>query len=167
MEQANWYILPISAFIPIIIGMVWYNPKVFGNKLATITGDTITPINQKLNIGKVILLYLFSLLFSYVLTLNSVHQVAIFQLFFLDPSLAEPNSEFNSFISDFMSKFSDRHRSFGHGIVHGVEASFLYGLAFLGIPALLQGKPLKQIWVHLGFVVLCGALMAGLNCAFF
>lgn len=165
MEQANWFILPISALIPLVIGFIYYHPKVFGTRMKKITGaDTF---GGKPTIGKIALIYLFSLLFSYVLSLNSIHQIAIFQLFFMDPSIADASSEFSTFTADFISKYGERHRSLGHGLLHGAEASLCYGLAALGINAILNGKPLSQIWVNLGFCVLCGSLMAGLNCAFF
>ena len=160
MEQVNWMILPISALIPLVIGYIWYHPKVFGNRIAT-------NFTLKWSIGKIALIYLLSLLFSYVLSLVSIHQIGIFQLFFMEPSFADASSEFRTVVNDFMAKYGGRHRTFGHGFIHGLESSAFFGLAFLGITALLEGKPFKQIWMPLGFIVLCGSLMAGLNCAFF
>jgi len=115
MEQANWLIIPIAAFLPLILGFIWY----------------------------------------------------IFQLFFMDPELINSNSEYTVFINEFMGKYGNRHRSFGHGMVHGAEAGLIFGLALLGITSLMQNKPLKFIWIHLGFWILCCSLMAGLTCTFF
>lgn len=164
MEQSNWLIIPIAAFIPLILGFIWYHPKVLGAKLAQINGESV---RNNPSIGKLLLSYLFSIILAYILTLMSVHQSAIFQLFFMDPELANANSEYNLFIQDFMTKYGDRHRSFGHGVVHGTEAGFMFGLAFFGISTLMQDKPLKQIWIHLGFWMLCCGLVGGTVCAFF
>lgn len=164
MEQANWLIIPIAAFLPLILGFVWYHPQVLGTKLAQITGE---PLVQNRSFGKMALIYLFSIVLAYILTLMSVHQSAIFQLFFMDPELANANSEYNVFINDFLAKYGDRHRSFGHGVVHGAEAGLMFGLAFFGITTLMQNKPLKLIWIHLVFWILCCGLMAGVTCAFF
>lgn len=163
MEQANWLIIPIAAILPLILGFIWYHPKVLGTKLAQMTGET--PSN--LSIGKIALIYLFSLLLAYILTLMSVHQSAIFQLFFMDPDMANANSEFSVFMNDFMAKYGDRHRSFGHGMVHGAEAGLMFSLALIGISTLLQGKSLKPAWIHIGFWIVCCSLMGGLACAFF
>lgn len=164
MEQANWLILPIAALFPLMLGFIWYHPKVFGSKLSQITGEP--PVENR-SIGKIILIYLFSILLAYILTLMSVHQSAIFQLFFMDPELANADSKYNIFINEFLAEYGDRHRSFGHGMVHGAEAGLMFGLAFLGITTLMQNKSLKLVWIHLIFWVLCCSLMAGLICAFF
>ena len=164
MEQANWFILPIAAFLPLALGFIWYHPNVLGTKLSQINGE---PIMKNRSIGKTILIYFLSILLAYVLTLMSVHQSAMYQLFFMDPELANSNSEYNIFINEFMSKYGDRHRSFGHGMVHGGEAGLMFGLAFLGITTLMQNKPFKLIWIHLGFWIVCCSLMAGLICSFF
>lgn len=166
MDLFNFYILPISALVPLIIGYIWYQPNVFGNKLATTTGATIESIQLPKSIGKIALIYLFSLLLSYIMTLVSVHQIGVFQLFFMDASFADTSSEFRTFTNDFLAKYGTRHKTFGHGMVHGAEASFFFSLAILGISALLTGKSLKSIWVHVGFWVVCCSLMAGINCAF-
>ena len=164
MEQANWLIIPIAALLPLVLGFIWYHPQVLGTKLAQITNE---PIVKNKSIGKMVIIYFLSILLAYILTLMSVHQSAIYQLFFMDPEIANANSEYNAFIKDFMATYGDRHRSFGHGMIHGAEASLLFGLAFLGITTLMQNKPLKLIWIHLGFWILCCSLMAGLVCAFF
>ena len=36
----NWYILPLAALIPMVVAMVWYNPKVFGNAWMKAAGMT-------------------------------------------------------------------------------------------------------------------------------
>lgn len=164
MEQANWLILPIAAFCPLIIGYIWYHPSVLGTKLSQITGE---PLLENRSIGKTALIYIFSIALAYILTLMSVHQSAIYQLFFMDPELANATSKYNVFINEFMSEYGDRHRSFGHGMVHGAEAGLMFGLSLIGITTLMQNKPLKQVWIHLGFWILCCSLMAGLTCAFF
>ena len=167
MAQANWLILPMVAIIPIILGMIWYNPKVMGTKLAQINDQPISSISSNFTIGRIALVYLLSVFFAYVLMLNSVHQVAIFQLFFMDSEVAKAGSEYQAFIDNFMENYGHRHRSFGHGLLHGAEAAFFYGLGTLGLTTLLTGGSLKKIWIHLGFIVICGSLMAGFICAFF
>ncbi len=167
MGQANWLILPIAALLPLILGFIYYHPKVLGTKLALMMDQPIEEITGKRSIGKTALIYLFSIMLAYALMVISVHQSAIFQLFLMDPELANSNSEYASFINNFMTKYGGRHRSFGHGVIHGAEASLIWGLAYLGMTTLMQGKPLKSIWIHLGFWVLCCGLMGGVICAFF
>lgn len=30
MEQPNWWLIPVVALLPLVIGSIWYNPKVLG-----------------------------------------------------------------------------------------------------------------------------------------
>ena len=164
MEQANWFIIPVAAILPLILGYLWYHPKVMGKQLAKLHEDP--PVANR-SIGKMFMIYVLGILLAYILTLMSVHQSAIFQLFFMDPALGNADSEYNVFINNFMETHGQRHRSFGHGMIHGAEAGLMFGLAFFGITALLQNKPFKTVWVHLGFWIMCCSLMAGIVCAFF
>ena len=165
--QPNFYILPIAALIPLILGFFWYHPKVLGIALATSTGRPINQIGNQGSIWKAVFTYLFSLFMAYVLLMCSVHQYATAQLFVLDPSFGQEGSEFNTFLTDFNNKYGDRHRSFGHGIIHGVEVSALLSFALLGISTFIEGLPMKRMWIHFGYFVLCGGLMGGLICAYF
>jgi len=164
MEEANWLILPIAAILPLALGYIWYHPSVLGTKLSQVTGE---PLVKNRPIGKLVLIYLFSLLLAYVLMFMSVHQSAIFQLFFMDPALADANSQFSLFIKEFTETYGDRHRTFGHGVIHGAEAGLFWGLALLGITTLMQNKSLKSIWIHLVFWIVCCGLMGGVICQFF
>lgn len=163
MLQYNFFILPIAALIPLIIGFIWYHPNVFGKQMTTADGNTSI---THLSISKIAIIYLFSLLMCYLLMFMTVHQSAVFQLFFMDPALDDPDSAYNTFIKEFMSTYGDRHRSFGHGIIHGTEIGFLFSLGFLGITFIYKGIPVKKAWIHVGYWVICLALMSGLICAF-
>jgi len=164
MVQPNWIIIPIAALLPLCLGFIWYGPMLFGKKIATINGESTT---QNRSIGKLILIYFLSIFLAYILTIMSVHQSAMYQLFFMDPEMANADSTYNAFLNDFMAKYGDRHRTFGHGVVHGAEAGLMFGLSFFGVTTLLENKPFKIVWVHLGFWMVCCSLMAGLTCAFF
>ena len=167
MEQPNLWILPVAAIIPLALGFIWYNPKVFGNawmKAAEISEERAKSGNMLKIFG---LTYLFSLFAAYVLTTLSVHQASLFGLFLGDPTLEVANSEINEFLSDFMATYGDRHRSFGHGIIHGLESGLLLGLPFIGINTLFERRPMKYMWIHVGFWMLCFALMGGIICCYF
>lgn len=167
MDQVNWFIIPISALIPLVLGYVWYHPSVMGTRLANATGTPIADISPPKSIGRIALIYLFSLLLSYIITAISVHQFAIFQLFFMEPSLAEAGSEFSTFTAEFLEKYGNRHRSFSHGVIHGAEVAIYCSLSFIGTSALFMGKPFKSTLVHIGFWFICCSLIGGLNCTFF
>lgn len=165
--QPNFFILPIAALVPLIVGFIWYNPQVFGTALANATGKSIEQIGNRGSIAKAAFTYLFGLFMAYVLLMCSVHQFATALLFVLDPSFGQEGSEFSTFLTDFNNKYGDRHRTFGHGLIHGMEVAALASFAFLGISTFIEGLPMKRMWIHFGYFVLCGGLMGGLICAYF
>jgi hypothetical protein len=166
MDQFNFWLLPVVAFIPLIIGAIWYNPSVFGK--AWMRSAEIT--EERAQSGSMIkiygLAYLFGLLGAYILMFTTVHQTAMYQLFFMDPALEDPASAYSQLISNFMSEYGDRHRTFSHGLVHGSELAFVMGLVMIGIPSLFERRPWQYTLIHLGYWVLCFALMAGCLSAF-
>ncbi len=166
MPQFNFYILFLAALIPLLIGSVYYNPKVLGRAWMQAAGITNEQAMSRKPIVTFGLTYLFSLLLAYILGLFTIHQSSIFQLFLHDPGLAEAGTEVNTVITDFMSKYGDRHRTFGHGVIHGIEFSLFTGFAMIGINTLFEGRPMKYMWIHLVFWLICGALMGGVLCAF-
>lgn len=166
MPQINFYILFVTAFIPTIVGAIYYHPKILGNAWlasADITADHVKGGNM---VRTLLLSYLFGLFLSYILFLFSVHQSSIFQLFLHESGLSIPGTDINQYVSDFMDRYGDRHRSFGHGVIHGVELCLLMGFAMIGISTLRERRPMKYLWIHLLFWVICGGLMGGILCAF-
>lgn len=166
MEQINWWILFLSAFIPLIVGFIWYNPKVLGGLWLIESGLSQEEVRSGNRLKRFGLLYLFSLLGSFTFSSLVVHQSAIIQLFLMDPDLADPSSAIGQYISDFYANYGDRHRSFGHGVIHGIEGGLFVGLMILGSIAVFERKSWKYIAVNLGYWIVSLALMGGVMCAY-
>ena len=166
MDQFNFWLLPLVAFIPLIVGSIWYNPKVFGNawmKSAEISEERTRTGNMLKIFG---LTYLFSLLGAYIITPATVHQLSVTQLFFMDPAMSDVGSAISRDMSSFLDTYGERHRTFGHGVIHGVEFALFAGLVMLGVPALFERRPFKYTMIHVGFWMLCFGLMGGILCAY-
>jgi len=167
VEQPNWWLIPVVAVIPMIIGYIWYNQKLFGNawmRAAEISEERAQSGNMIKIIG---LSYLFCIFGTYILSLVCVHQAGIVQLFLGEAALKDPTSEMSVFINDFMSTYGDRHRTFGHGVIHGIEFALFIGLPFIGVHSLFERRPFKYVWIHLGYWIVSFAIMGGLLCAYF
>jgi len=166
MEQANWWILLVAAFIPLVLRFVWYNPRVFGNawmKAAEIPEER----NESGNRTKTFALtYLFSLLAAWVLSALTVHQSGMIQLFLGEPALKDASSNISQLFNQFMMEHGQRHRTFGHGFIHGAEAGLFMGLSLIGMSALYEGRPARFTLIHVGYYMLCFALMGGVICTF-
>ena len=166
MPQVNFYILFITALFPIILGAIYYNPKVLGRAWISAAGITQQQVSEGNMVRTLLLSYLFGLFLSYILFLFVVHQTGMFQLFLHDESLVKEGSEIHTMVTEFMTKYGDKHRTFGHGVIHGVEVCLLMGFAMIGISTLHERRPMKYMWIHLLFWVICGGLMGGVLSAF-
>ena len=166
MDLFNFWLMPIVALIPLLIGSFWYHPSFFGKawmKASGLTKEQVQSGNKFKIFG---LAYIFSILAAYILTFATVHQTSIVQLFFMDPAINDPGSEFSNFTKEYMAAYGERHRTFGHGVVHGMEIGCFLGLAMIGVPSLFEQRSFKYIIIHVGFWVTCCALMGGLLCTF-
>jgi len=165
MAELNWWLLPITALIPLVLGHFWYGNlfKKQWLRYAEISSDR----SESINLGKVLFLsYIFSILASYVVMVYSVHQVAIYQVFLFDPATQDASSIISQSISDFMSNYGTRHRTFGHGVIHGMELGLFISLPLIGMHTLFENKSFKYALIHIGFWITCLGLMGGVMCQF-
>lgn len=156
----------LTALVPLIVGAFWYNPKVFGNAWLSSSGLTeerARGANVPVIMG---LLYLFSVLVALALAQYAIHQNAINNLFLMHPNFGDADTELGKYINNFMATYGERHRSFGHGAVHGILAGIFFSLPFIATGAMFERRGVKYIAIHVGYWVLCCAIMGGILCQF-
>ncbi|WMX12769.1 MULTISPECIES: DUF1761 domain-containing protein [unclassified Aureispira] len=157
----NFIILPAVALIPLIVGFIWYNPKVMGNAWMQETGMT----EEKAQQGNMLVIfgstYIFSLFLSFALLGAVVHQFGIFQLFASQEGFGEAGSEVMKSFESIMAIVGDRHLTFSHGAFHGLFYGIVVALPILGINALFEQKTWKYIFINVGYWTLSLALMGG------
>jgi hypothetical protein len=154
----NFGIIALAAIIPLIIGAIWYNPKVLGSiwmKASGVTEEQIKKGNMALIFG---LTYLLCLFLGMMITILVIHQNSVASLFVEDPT----NSQFLAF----MELVKGSYRTFGHGAFHGVIDSLFFALPIIGIIALFERRGFKYIAIHVGYWMICMALMGGVICQF-
>ncbi len=165
MTGLNWWLLPLTALIPLVIGHFWYGNlfKKQWLRYAEISNERA----ESINLPKVLILsYIFSILASYIVIIYSVHQMALFQVFLFDPATQDASSSISQSINDFMANYGTRHRTFGHGVIHGMELGLFISLPLIGMHTLFENKSFKYALIHIGFWVTCLALMGGVLCKF-
>ncbi|ANW95992.1 hypothetical protein AXE80_06725 [Wenyingzhuangia fucanilytica] len=161
----NLIVLLISAVIPLIIGFIWYNPKVFGTawmKTSGITADETEKPNP------IIFLWCFilSLFIALALTPIVIHQFGFFSVLFNEPGLTDPNSEIFAYTSDFMANYGENFRTFKHGALHGTITGVLIALPIIGTNALFEKKSFKYVMINAGYWTVCFCIMGGIICQF-
>lgn len=166
MQEINMPIAIATALIPLLIGFIWYNPKVLGKvwmKEAGITEDTMKGANMALIFGV-------SLIFSFFLSMGLqfmvIHQFHLGSIVMGEPDAMNPNSAAQLWVVESMAKYGHTFKTFKHGAFHGIIAALFVALPVLGINALFERKSFKYIFVNLGYWVITFALMGGVICQF-
>lgn len=152
----NYWTFFVAALIPMIVGAIWYNPKVFGNSwlgVAGLTEEEARQGNMPVIFG---VSYLFALMIASVLAGLVIHQSGITSLFFGDET-----AEGTLLFDELMAYVGTKHRTFGHGALHGAIAGIFFALPVIGTIALFERKKWKYIWINGGYWILALALMGG------
>lgn len=159
---SNWYMLFVAALFPLIVGAIYYHPKVAGtawmnsNKFKQ---EDLHGANMGLIFG---LTYFFSILLAFAVQQVVIHQSGVFQT--MMPGVMESGSETQKQFNELMSQYGNNFRSFGHGALHGVMMAIFTALPILGINALFERRGAKYIFIHLGYWIITLGLMGGLLC---
>ncbi len=165
MEVRFWIVL-LTALIPLIVGFIWYNDKVFGKTWFNVSGMT----EEKMNSGNMLLIfgltYFFGLMISMALFSFVIHQFSISGLLAMQEGFGDQTGPHWQYFADFMSKYGDLHRTFGHGAVHGAIAGIFFALPLVAINSLFERKNWKYILIHGGYWIVVLTLIGGVLCAF-
>ena len=152
----------IAAFFPLILGFVWYNPKVFGKAWmagAGITEDSMKGGNMALVFG---LTYVFSFFVAFSLLFVTVHQYGLNSLIL--PQNGHPVDDPTGMGKQVLEMYKDSYRSFKHGALHGTIVGITFILPIIGINALFERRGWKYILINAGFWIVCCAVMGGIVC---
>lgn len=162
----NIFALAGAALIPMIMGFIWYNPKVVGNAWmaeAGVTEEKMKGANMPLIFG---LSYLFSFFLAFGLYFVVIHQAHIMSILIDEPGMKDAGSEISIYFTDFMSKYGNNFRTFKHGALHGTIAGFVIALPIIAVNAMFERKSVKYILINWGYWTICMALMGGVICQF-
>lgn len=153
-----------AALIPLMIGFIWYNPKVLGTAWMNASGLT----EEKMKGANMGLIFGLTLLFSFFISLALysivIHQMHVYSILADEASAKDPASELGKWLADFNTRFGDHYRTFKHGALHGTIAGILFALPVLTVNALFERKGFKYIAINVGYWIICLALMGGIIC---
>lgn len=152
----------IAAFVPIIVGQIWYHPKVFGkpwHKSIGLTSEQTRVTNVWL---QYIVFYMLAVLVSAALLSATIHQMGIVSLFITYEDFNILDSANRQAFENIMDIVGNRHRTFGHGVYHGIFVGVLVALPILATIALFEKKSWAYIWINALYWIVSMALMGGL-----
>lgn len=160
----NLLVVALAALIPMIVGFLYYNPKLLGTVWMNEAGMTEEKIKSG-NMAKMLLLsFICAFLFSAFLFGFVVHQTDVYSLYAGETGFGAEGSAVMNRLDSLMLEFGDRFRTFGHGSFHGALIGLLFVVPILGTNALFEQKSFKYVAVNGGYWIITLALMGGVLC---
>lgn len=154
----NFYAVLVSALVTLVVGFVWYNPKVFGTIWMNETGMTEEKAKQS-NMLKVFgLTIFFSFMMAFITPSLVIHQMGALGLIGGDPSLAKPS------YAAFLADYGDAFRTFKHGALHGFFFGLFLALPMTAINGLFEQKSWKYIFITAGYWIVSMTIMGAIIC---
>ncbi len=149
----------VAAFSSLIIGFIWYNPKVFGTVWMKESGMT----EEKIKMGNPAKIYGLTLLCAFlvamVLQSITVHQTGVFSL--IGGDLENAKESYHAFMADYGTAF----RTFKHGAFHGFIAGLFFALPIIATNALFEHKTAKHTFINAGYWIVTCSVIGGIVCA--
>lgn len=163
---ANYWAILASGLIPLVLGSIWYSPALFGNAWMKVAGKT----KEELKGTNMPLVFIFTAILGIFLGVGlsglTNHQTGLLQLFATHPDFTSEGSEIHAMYEHMMTQFGDRHRSFGHGALHGALAALMFALPIVSVNAMFERRGAKYIFIHFGYWLVCMCLIGGVVCHF-
>ena len=154
----NFYAVLVASLVTLVVGFVWYSPKVFGNIWMKETGMTEEKAKQS-NMVKVFGLTIFySLLLSLLMPVLVIHQMGALGMIGGDPALAKPS--YTAFLAD----YGDAFRTFKHGALHGFMSGLFLALPITAINSLFEQKSWRYILINAGYWIVSMTIMGAIIC---
>ena len=154
----NFLALLLASLSTLVVGFIWYNPKVFGNiwmREAGLKEEDMKGTNMIKIFG---LSIVYAFLISFVLQMVVIHQFGALGMVGGDSSKALPS--YNAFMADYGTAF----RTFKHGALHGFMTGLFMILPTIGTTALYEKRSFKYVMVTGGFWIVCFMIMGGIIC---
>jgi Protein of unknown function (DUF1761) len=162
MIKFNYLVILISSCIPLIVGAIWYNPRLFGQKTEPNNGN-----KQGHKPMIYLLTFILSIMYSVTISFQVIHQLHFQSMFFNEVGFL--NGEGNAF-KDFefiMAAYKNNFRSFGHGAFHGLLNGLFILLPLFAINGMFEGKTWRYIVTTWGYWTTCGVIMGAIICQFY
>lgn len=159
----NYYMYFITALIPLLVGFVYYSPKLAGN--AWMKENNFT--KEDLEGGNMVKIFGFTFLsgifISFIMGGIVIHQSGAFAM--MMPEVLESGSAAMNDFNVLMGTYGGNFRTFGHGALHGSIIALLFVFPLLAINGLFEKRTWKYNLIHVGYWWITLALIGGVLCA--
>lgn len=157
--EINFLAIFVAALSTLVVGFVWYHPKVFGTiwmKETGLTEESMKGANMGVIFG---LAVVYAFFMGFILQSLTIHQFGAFGMIGGDASKALPS--YAAFMTDYGMAF----RTFKHGALHGFITGLFLALPIIGTNSLFERRSFKYTLISGGFWIVCFTIMGGIICA--
>lgn len=153
----NYLAFFLISFLPILIAVLWYRPNSWVLKKFNLQERYAM---KDLKWYQWIVAFLMSGAIVYGYMNLIIHQLGFYELFFTDIMLGKEESKL--VVEEFLGKYGQKHRHFGHGVLHGALNAFMFGLPILLFHAFFEQSGGKVVWLHFGYWLVMSMVIGGL-----
>jgi Protein of unknown function (DUF1761) len=154
----NFLAILVAAIVPLVVGFIYYNPKVFGTIWMKEAGLTHEQLKDTKMLPIFIVSLIYSFLIAFFLQTVVIHQNGAISLVGGDPLKALPS--FNAFMADYANAF----RTFKHGALHGALLGIFIVLPVIGTGAMYEKRSFKYVLIASGYWIVSMAIMGAIIC---
>ncbi|MDG5491067.1 DUF1761 domain-containing protein [Psychroserpens sp. SPM9] len=158
--EFNFLAILVAAVVPMVLGFIWYNPKLFGTVWMRESGMT----EEKMKGGNMAVIFGVSFLLALVLAFFTqflvIHQTGVVSLIGGDPTAEGVSPTYQAFMDVYGGDF----RTFKHGALHGFLAGVFFVLPVMGTNGLFERKSGKHIFINVGYWTLTLTIMGAIVC---
>lgn len=161
--EINFLAVLVAALVPMIMGFIWYNPKVMGTAWMSATGLT----EEKMKGANMAVVFGVSFLLSFVLAFFAqslvIHQFHIAGAFFdYQEQIKDPSTSEGAIFKQVMDLVGTSHRTFKHGAFHGFLTGLFVITPIMSINAMFERKGFKYIAINCGYWIISLMIMGGI-----
>lgn len=161
MMQINFLAIAVAALVPLIMGFIWYHPKILGTVWMQEVGLTEEKMKGS-NMGfAFVFAFILSFLIAFFLQMITIHQFGALGMVGGDEMNAKP-----SFFA-FMKDYGTAYRSFGHGALHCFMAGVLFVFPLTAINAMFERKSWKYTFINTAYWTITMTIMGGIVCGWY
>lgn len=158
--EFNFYAVLAATLVNLVIGFIWYNPKVFGTIWMRESGMTEEKAKQG-NMLKIFgLTILYSFMMAFMMSALTVHQMGALGMIGGPDFIATAKPSFAAFMADYGTAF----RTYKHGALHGFMSGVFLALPITAINGLFEHKTWKYMLINAGYWIVTMTIMGAVVC---
>ncbi len=161
----NFLAVLVAALVPMAIGFIWYNPKVLGNawmKAAGLDEEKLKGANMAVIFGVSFVLSFFLAFFVQPMVIHQFHIMSSFYDY--QEQIKDVATPEGALYKQVMDLVGSGHRTFGHGMLHGVMSGLFIIMPVMAINAMFERKGFKYIAINSGYWIISLGIMGGIVC---